>query len=331
MRRRRFWPGVLAADLTPELTDDLSQPFQVEACDVRGRLVRLGAALDDALAKHDYPNPVAQLVAEAVALAATMATALKFDGIFTLQAKGDGPVSLLVADYRTGTSENDIGSGALRGYASFDAERLAGLELGPGPEPRTAPVPLLLGKGYLAFTIDPAGEDMERYQGIVDLSGANLAEAAHAYFAQSEQLAARVSLGAARVAGADGRRRWRAGGLLVQQLPAKAGGLGPEEREEAWERVKALTATAKVQEFCDPALPPHDLLYRLYHEDGVRVYEPMALAARCTCNADRILGILRSFTAEEINHIVADGQVAATCQFCSETYRFPAEMVQNLP
>ncbi len=329
MRRRRSWPGALAADVNPR-RDDLSLPFQVEACDVRGRLVRLGDALDDALAQHDYPNPVAQLVAEAMTLVTTMATALKFDGIFSLQAKGDGPVSLLVADYRTGQNANgEIPPGGIRGYASFDAERLAGLELGPGSE--TVPVPLLLGKGYLAFTIDPEGEEMERYQGIVDLSGASLAEAAHAYFAQSEQLAARVSLGAARTPGADGRRRWRAGGLLIQQLPAKAGGLGDEERAEAWDRVQALTATARVQEFCDPALPAEDLLYRLYHEDGVRVYPSQAIEARCTCNADRILGVLRSFTAEELAATLENGAVSATCQFCSTTYRFPAEIIQNLP
>lgn len=306
------------------LNDDLSQPFQVEACDVRGRLVRLGPALDNVLTRHAYPDPVAQLVAEAVTLAATMATALKFEGIFTLQAKGDGPVSLLVADYRTGVDGQPSG---LRGYASFDAERLAALELGPG----AGTVPLLLGKGYLAFTIDPVGEDMERYQGIVDLAGGNLAEAAHAYFAQSEQLAARLVLGAARMIGRDGKRHWRAGGLMVQQLPEKAGGLGPEDRTEAWDRVKALTITTKLQELCDPQLSAHELLYRLYHEDGVRVYEPAQLEARCTCSADRILGILRSFTAEEIASIIEDNRVSATCQFCSETYGFPAEIVQNPP
>jgi molecular chaperone Hsp33 len=311
--------------------DDLSLPFQVEACDVRGRLVRVGHALDDALERHAYPEPVALLVAEAVTLAATMATALKFDGIFSLQAKGDGPVSLLVADYRINQADGET-AGGLRGYASFDAEALAALALGPNSETRgNAPVPLLLGKGYLAFTIDPAGEDMERYQGIVDLSGATLAEAARAYFAQSEQLNACLMLGAARVLCADGVWRWRGGGLMAQQLPQKADGLSPEERHDAWERVKALTHTVKVQELCDPDLPAERLLYRLYHEDGVRVYEPAPLEARCTCNGDRLLGILRSFSPEELADITEAGQVAATCQFCSKTYQFAAEIVQNTP
>lgn len=293
--------------------DDLSQPFQVEHCDVRGRLVRLGPAIDDILARHDYPDPVAHLLAEALALTATMATALNFDGVFTLQAKGDGPVSLLVADCRS--------PGNLRGYASFDAARLDGLQLGPGAA--TGLVPLLLGKGYLAFTIDPQREDMERYQGIVDLSGPTLAEAAHAYFAQSEQLAARVVLGAGRLRG-NGRPHWRAGGLLVQQLPPRAGGLQEEERAEAWERVTVLAASARSEELTDPRLGANDLLYRLFHEDGVRVFEPHPLAARCTCNEGKIRGVLASFTADEIADMTQDGAISVTCEFCSSTYRFAA-------
>ncbi|MFN4312332.1 MAG: Hsp33 family molecular chaperone [Ferrovibrio sp.] len=299
----------------PSLHDDLSLPFQIEQCDVRGRLVRLGPALDRILSRHAYPEPVAQLLAEAMALAATMATALKFDGIFSLQAKGDGPVSTLVADCRT--------PGHLRGYASFDAERLDGLELGPGAE--RALVPLLLGKGYLAFTIDPQGPDMERYQGIVDLSGSTLAEAAHAYFAQSEQLNARVVLAAAHRKGTDGRRYWRGGGILLQQLPIQAGGLGDDERELAWEKATALLSTTRADELCDPAISQNDLLFRLFHEDGVRVFEASALADACTCSSDKVRGILSTFSAEELGDMAdADGRITVTCQFCSAGYDFPA-------
>ncbi len=313
--------------------DDLSLPFQVEHCDVRGRLVRLGPLVDGVLERHGYPEPVARLLAEAMALAATMATALKFEGVFSLQAKGDGPVSTLVADCRN--SEDGVQLHGLRGYAAFDADRLLGLSIGPGAEL----VPLLLGKGYLAFTIDPQGEEMERYQGIVDLSGANLADAAHAYFAQSEQLNARIILAAKRRPDRLGRWRWRAGGLMLQQLPEQTPGqtfgqtfgqasggtdavLTPEERAEAWERVTALAHTAKADELTSPDLPPNDLLYRLFHEDGVRVFEPKALEARCTCNAERLVTVLRSFTTEEIDSITQDGVIAANCQFCSREYRF---------
>lgn len=300
------------------LHDDLSLPFQIEQCDVRGRIVRLGPVLDQILGRHAYPEPVAFLLAEALALAATMATALKFEGIFSLQAKGDGPVSTLVADCRT--------PGSLRGYASFDAGRLEGLELGPGAA--AGLVPLLLGKGYLAFTIDPQSEDFERYQGIVDLSGARLADAAHAYFAQSEQLNARVILGAAHRKGPDGRKHWRAGGILLQQLPLQPGGLTQEERSLAWEKVTTLLATAKNEELTDPLVSQNDLLYRLFHEDGVRVFEPSPLTDRCTCSADKVRGILSTFSPEEIDSMAVEGTITVTCQFCSESYDFPVEAVQ---
>jgi molecular chaperone Hsp33 len=300
---------------TASLHDDLSLPFQIEQCDVRGRLVRLGPALDRMLARHDYPEPVAYLLAEATVLVATMASALKFDGIFSVQAKGDGPVSTLVVDYRT--------PGDLRGYASYDAGRLDGLELGPGAT--AALVPLLLGKGYLAFTIDPQGEEMERYQGIVDLSGATLAEAAHAYFAQSEQLNARVVLAAAHRKGVDGRRYWRAGGILLQQLPAQADGLSAEDRLFAWEKATALLGTTKPDELTDPGLGPNDLLFRLFHEDGVRVFETAPLQDRCTCSRDKVRGILATFTPDEIADMATpDGLITVTCQFCSAGYSFPA-------
>lgn len=302
------------------LQDDLSLPFQIEQCDTRGRLVRLGPAIDRILARHAYPEPVAHLLAEALVLVATMATSLKFDGIFSLQAKGDGPVSTLVADCRT--------PGHLRGYASFDAERLEGLELGPGGT--ASLVPLLLGKGYLAFTIDPQNEDMERYQGIVDLAGNSLADAAHAYFAQSDQLNAKVVLSAAHRKGSDLRRHWRAGGILLQQLPLQPGGLATEERDFAWEKVTALLGTTKPDELTDPGLSQNDLLFRLFHEDGVRVFDLQPLEDHCTCSADKVRGILSTFSAEEVADMATeDGRITVTCQFCSAAYDFPAESVKS--
>lgn len=286
---------------------------------MRGRIVRLGPALDSILLRHRYPEPVAHLLAEALVLVATMATALKFEGVFSLQAKGDGPVSTLVADCRT--------PGHLRGYANFDAARLEGLELGPGGT--AGLVPLLLGKGYLAFTIDPQSEDFERYQGIVDLSGSSLADAAHAYFAQSEQLNARVILAAAHRKGNEGRRVWRGGGVLLQQLPLDPGGLTQEERSAAWDKVQVLLGTAKADELTDPALGQNELLYRLFHEDGVRVFETAPLKDRCTCSPDKVKGILSTFSTDEIAAMAVDGTITVTCQFCSQAYRFQPEAVQR--
>lgn len=313
----------IIVSVTPPLIlhDDLSLPFQIEQCDIRGRLVRLGPAVDAILDRHGYPEPVAYLLAEALALVATMATALKFEGIFSLQAKGDGAVSTLVADCRT--------PGHLRGYASFDAARLAGLELGPGAT--SSLVPLLLGGGYLAFTIDPAGADMERYQGIVDLAGTSLADAAHAYFAQSEQLNARVVLGAThRRASGSALRSWRAGGILLQQLPRRDGGLGAEDREFAWEKATALLATTRTEELTDPLLTPNELLFRLFHEDGVRVFDMAPLLSRCTCSRDKVRGILASFSAAEIADMAQEsGQIGVTCEFCSQSYSFSPDAVKD--
>src|SRR5215468_639260 len=219
---------------------DQVQPFQIERGGTRGRLVRLGPLIDTVLAQHDYPEPVALLLAEMLSLAAALASALKFDGVFTLQTKGDGPVRLMVADVTSG--------GDVRGYAQFDAARLAALTAGAGAG---LSVPRLLGAGHLAFTVDQ-GEHTERYQGIVELTGATLVECIHHYFRQSEQLEAGIKLAVA----AD--RGWHAGVLMLQRLP----GEGLEEAEDAdlesaddgWRRALALMASATSAELTDPRL-----------------------------------------------------------------------------
>jgi molecular chaperone Hsp33 len=198
----------LPADNEPR-RDDLVQPFRIDPFALRGRLVRLGPTVDRILSQHDYPEPVAAVLGEAITLAIVLAGALKYDGIFTLQTKSDGPVRLIVADVST--------EGAVRGYAQYDRERVDALSA-PSPElseslghaGASPSVPDLIGKGYIAFTVDQ-GEDTERYQGIVELIGATLAECAQHYFRQSEQIQAAIKLSAAR-AGHDGA--WRAGGLM---------------------------------------------------------------------------------------------------------------------
>jgi molecular chaperone Hsp33 len=244
------------------MQDDLIQSFQVEGAGVRGRLVRLGPALDNILGKHDYPEPVAMLLAQALTLAATLASALKFDGVFTLQTKGNGPVSMLVADYRT--------PGRLRGYASFDRAALDALPAQAGP---VGAVPRLLGAGYLAFTVDQ-GEDTERYQGIVELAGATLADCVHNYFQQSEQLKAGIRLGVSRHADAGGEPHWHAGGLMIQRLPQEGGiqgegsllGVAPDDDEaadDAWRRALLMVGSVRDRELTDTALPPNDLLAKI--------------------------------------------------------------------
>ena len=299
----------LAGDTAP--ADDLIQPFVVVTPDVRGRLVRLGPVVDEVLSRHDYPAPVAVMLGEALALAGALGGALKYDGVFTLQTKGDGPVSLLVADVTSG--------GDMRGYAQYDADRLDALIAGhDGPVGDS--VPLLLGAGYLAFTVDQ-GANTERYQGIVSLDGAQLGDCAAHYFVQSEQIAASLRVGAGRIDYPGGRSAWRAASLMVQRLPAEENALSVDP--DGWNRVRVLMDSVTDAEMLDPDLPHGDLLFRLFHEDGVRVFETAPLRAACRCSRGRVVDVLRALDSGDRDDLKADdGAVVVTCEFCGREYRF---------
>lgn len=297
--------------------DDLIQPFQIETMAAQGRLVRLGDAVSAVLGAHDYPDPVGELLGEALVIAAALAGALKFDGVLTLQAKGEGPVTIMVVDI---TSE-----GGVRGYAQFDRGALAAGDNG-GPRQQ---VPRLLGSGHLAFTVDQ-GANTQRYQGIVPLEGATLADCAHAYLRQSVQLDAVLKVAAVR-GGAAGR--WRAGGLMLQRMAGK----GPQRQsgdrdddEDAWRRAVLLMGSCTPEELLAPDLHPHDLLYRLFNEDGVRVFDPTALAMRCRCSRRRVENVLRSFPRAEIETMKEGDDVVVTCEFCNAAYRFDPAALETL-
>lgn len=283
-------------------TDDILLPFSVGGGAVRGRMVRLGAALDTLLDGHGYPEPVARLLGETVALAAALAGGLKYQGVFTLQAQGKGAVSLLVADVTS--------AGALRAYARFDALRLGAAGTS---------VPELLGDGYLAFTVDQ-GADTDRYQGIVELSGDTLADCAELYFRQSEQLPTAVKLTAAHDGG------WNAAAVLIQRMPAAAGNspiLTHDEAEDGWRRAGLLLGTVTPAEMLDPALEPARLLHRLYHAEMLRTFEAKPLEARCRCSRDKVEGALKSFPADEVRGLEDEhGHVVVTCEFCRTDYVF---------
>ena len=309
------------------LDDDLVVPFATSLNGVSGRLVRLGAAVDTILTKHDYPEAVSVALGEALVLASLLGSALKFEGQLILQTKTDGPLSLLVADY--------VVPGHLRGYASADATRVADITASTGtPDEKQS---RLLGRGYLAMTIDPGG-DMDRYQGIVALEADTLATAAHTYFRQSEQLPTLIRLSVARHF-ADGTWRWRAGGLMIQHV-ARGGGLAAPahandeardaslegEHGDDWNRIKLLAASIENHELIDPSLSPLRLLYRLFHEEGVTAREPSPLIARCRCSRERLLGFLRGFDAAALADMRdANGRLSATCEFCSTVYEYGAE------
>jgi molecular chaperone Hsp33 len=307
--------------------DDAVVPFQVEGLDVRGRTVQLGPLLDGILGRHAYPPEVARLLAEAIALTVILGTSLKFDGKFIMQTQSDGPVNLLVADFRV--------PGSVRAYAGYDKDLLADA-VAAG---RTSPAELL-GGGTLAFTIDQ-GEYMQRYQGIVALDGSSLEEVAQVYFRQSEQIPTYVRLSTATLItrGADGKpmEHIRAGGLIVQFLPESPermrqgdipGGDAPEgteeffEEDDSWTEAKTLTATVDDSELTDPQIGAERLLYRLFNERGVRVFPATKVLDNCSCSDDKIRGVLAGFTAEEIRDSVEDGKIEVRCEFCSTAYVF---------
>ncbi|MDE1900678.1 MAG: Hsp33 family molecular chaperone HslO [Alphaproteobacteria bacterium] len=286
--------------------DNLVLPFQLESSHLRGRAVRLGAALDLILHQHAYPAPIGHLLGEAVVLAVALAAALKYDGVFTLQAKGDGVVRLLVADV---TSD-----GGVRAYAQFDKDLYESINYADIPAGIR-----LLGKGHMAFTCSLAGQE-ERYQGIVALEGATLAEAVQHYFRQSEQ----VPTGIMAAVDCDAHGRWRGGGLLVQRMP-REGGVNVESatpEAEDWTRAMMLMGTCTPGELTAVDVTADALLYRLFHEEGVRVYDAQALRHQCRCSDTRVRGMLRSLPRAEIEALAVEGLVTVTCEFCNKTYGF---------
>ena len=306
------------SDPNTAVPDDLVQPFRIDPFALRGRLVRLGPALDRILSQHAYPEPVAAMLGEAITLAVVLAGALKYDGIFTLQTKGDGPIRLIVADVST--------DGAVRGYAQYDQEKLDAVT-GETAAAAALSVPRLLGVGYIAFTVDQ-GEDTDRYQGIVELAGATLADCAQHYFRQSEQIQAGIKLAVGQT-GPGGA--WRAGGMMLQRVPPEGGyGVIADDVEDGWRRAMVLMSSATSGELVNPDLAPHRLLFRLFHEDGVRVYDTHPLEARCRCSRERIETILRAFPAAEIDDMRKERVTTVTCEFCSRRYTFDSDELARL-
>jgi molecular chaperone Hsp33 len=293
--------------------DDLVAVFQIEGEPVRGRLARLGPAIDEIIRGHAYPEPVANLLGETCALAALVGSSLKFDGRLIVQAQGSGAVRYVVADYDT--------SGALRGYCRYDEDAVAEAAKGfirPGARS-------LLGDGVFIMTVDQ-GPDMDRYQGVTAIEGETLALCAEQYFAQSEQTPTRVRLAVGQADVGEGPK-WRAGGVLIQNI-AEDDARG--STTEAWNRTQALFETLGEDELIDPTISAETLLFRLFHEDGVRVFDPKPLRAFCRCSHERILGVLKSFGAEEhADMIEPDGLIHVTCEYCSRDYAISPAMLEE--
>jgi molecular chaperone Hsp33 len=315
-----------------ESDDDQVLPFQVDALDLRGRIARLGPALGELLSHHDYPPPVARLVAEATTLAVLLGSTLKQMGRFILQTQTDGPVDMLIVDI----SAPD----RVRAYARFDAARVEETTRTAAGDALSG---ALLGRGHLAMTIEPGG-DVNRYQGVVALEGEGLEAAAHRYFAQSEQIPSRLRLTIGEELRAGGKGTLRAGGLLVQFLPreparAAQADLDPGDapagtprhvvpEDDAWVEAQALVGTVQDHELLDPSLSSERLLYRLFNQRGVRVFRAQPVTAQCTCSRERVAGLLKGFSAADRGDMVKDGKITVTCEFCGRSYEFaPGDVV----
>lgn len=297
--------------------DDTVAAFQLDARPVSGRVVRLGPVIDEILSAHNLPVPVAALLGEAVLLAVLIGDSLKFRGRLIVQASGantnpgglggEGAVSFVVADYAVGEG--------VRGFARFDAERVAALAAEHGPRPGAE---RLLGAGAFAMTIDQ-GSDMDRYQGVVALDGPTLAACAEHYFAQSEQVPTRIRLAVGQEMVAGGDMRWRAGGAILQRI---AGDDARGHDAHAFADAQVLFDTVEDDELLDPGVSSGRLLYRLFHEDGVRLQPGRPVVKRCTCERERLARILAGFPPEDRQAMERDGAVVMTCEYCNRDWRF---------
>ncbi|MCW5688322.1 MAG: Hsp33 family molecular chaperone [Pseudolabrys sp.] len=329
----RSHPDIPSRAPSAAVEDDAILPFEISALDLRGRVVRLGPAVDDILRRHDYPLPVAKLLGEAIALTVLLGSSLKIEGRLILQTQADGPVRMLLVDY---TAPDKV-----RACARFDRARVEAA-MADGKADGGA----LLGRGHLAMTIDQ-GPDMNRYQGLVALDGGTLEDAAHEYFLRSEQIPTRVRLAVAeelRAAEGGAQHHWRAGGILLQFLPRapermQAADLDPGDapdgtaphqvdEDEAWVEGRALVETVEDVELIDPDLSSERLVFRLFHERGVRVFDSTDVRSECSCSRPTVETMLRNFSQDDRDHMVENGVISVTCEFCSTNYVFdPGEVV----
>lgn len=290
--------------------DDTVLPFQLDNSDIRGRVARLDTALERVLMRHDYPPVIEALVAEAALLTAMIGQTIKLRWKLSIQIRGDGPARLIATDYYAPESEG--APARIRAYASFDKERL---DLGGPGFPQ-------IGKGYFAILIDQ-GPDMTPYQGITPIAGRSLSDCAEAYFEQSEQLPTRFELSFGRATLPGQPEKWRAGGVMVQHMP-QASGTSPRERDaitEDWNRTNLLLDTVEELELIGPNVQPPDLLFRLFHEESPRVYDPQAVHFGCSCSEDKVRQSLSIYSAKDIATMTTpEGTVTADCQFCGAHY-----------
>lgn len=311
--------------------EDIVLPFSLSSTGIRGRLVKLGPSLGQALKRHSYPTVVSQMLGEFLALGAMLSTTIKYEGTLTIQINSDGPINLLVS--------NVSSAGVMRGYANFDKVSVEELLLDKNSD--CLSIKKIIGEGHLAFTVDQ-GPDMERYQGIVALEGDTLASCAKQYFYQSEQIVTDVIIMAAEYGG-----YMRSGAIMLQKLPesqvdtviTKQAFQTPDnsqdkvqfsEVEEDWNRATMLMSSIKYHELLNPNISAQSLAFRLFHSEKVCGFSERKIKFGCQCSRDTVKRTLQAFTKTDIEEMFIDNEISVKCQFCGSEETFNKQDLEDL-
>jgi molecular chaperone Hsp33 len=310
---------------------DMILPFLIDKTHLHGRYVRLSDAVEDILHRHNYPLAVSHLLAEQLLITGLLSRSLKHDGVITMQIQGDGPVKLMVTDITA--------DGTLRGYAELSEEGHKYFEENSSIKRVMKDV---FGKGFLCITLDHL-QGKQPYQGIVELSGDNLTECCLRYMHQSDQFNVHIKTMVAHSTRYDKKARWRAAGVMVQRLPdeehfkpeilpdpLEEGKAEINLRDDDWNRTTMFVESLTEQEMLDPDMAPNTMLYRLFHEDGIWVYDEVAIQAGCRCSRERIETVLKTLDGEELKELAEKGKLKVTCQFCNTNHEFVLkELLKN--
>lgn len=295
------------------LSEDLVLPFMIESSSLSGRFVRLGTSIHNIISGHRYPEIVSKLLGELVVLSAMVGTMLKFNGIFSIQIQGSGAVPFLASDYTS--------AGDLRGYAKIKDKKI--LKQFNTKKLEHDGIEAIFGNGYVVITMESTGE--RPYQAVIPLEGSSLTECITGYFRKSDQLDTILEVRVDKI-----NNKWRAGGVVVQKIAHEGGRKAdiqnknktPEEKEEAWNTAAVLLKTVTKKELLDKKLSPEDLLFRLFNEEGIRVFEPVPVQAKCRCSRERMAAALTHIPKEELESLKKNGKIEMSCHFCGRKESF---------
>jgi molecular chaperone Hsp33 len=303
------------------INTDLILSFHIDNNAFRGRFVRLSKSCQDIIKKHKVSKPVGGVLAESMSLACVLAGALKYDGLFTLQIQGDGPIPLTVADV---TSD-----GKIRATCRYDQEKIDKAQKIRKTFGEIESAPHFFGAGQMAFTVDQ-GKNTDLYQGVVDLEGATLADCAKKYFQKSEQIETAIKIA---VSDPDKDGDWKSSAIMLQKMPSTGGKKSPlseEELEEAWRTAVIMLSSLTDKEMLNEKLSPAEALVRLYHSNELQLADMKKIEFGCRCSKEKVEQTIKGFNNEEVEQMKVNGKIEVTCQFCSQEYVFDEKDIKKI-